>query len=104
ATFDGMAIAHAVLERLVHNVGCRTLFATHYHLLAEEHEAGDRGASVHRMACNVDEGTREVTFLYRYERGSCLHSHGVNVARLAGLPAALLDSATERSAHMEKLT
>lgn len=53
------------------------------------------------MGCAVDEATREVTFLYRFERGACLRSHGVNVARLAGLPAPLLASAAERSERME---
>lgn len=104
ATFDGMAIAHAVLRHLVESVGCRTLFATHYHLLAEAHEGSAAGASVHRMACAVEEGSKEVTFLYRLERGACLRSHGVNVARLAGLPQPLLDSAAERSARMERTT
>jgi DNA mismatch repair ATPase MutS len=56
------------------------------------------------MACRVDELTRDVTFLYRFERGACLRSHGVNVARLAGLPQPLLDSAAERSALMERST
>lgn len=96
-----MAIADAVLSRLARATHCRTLFATHYHLLARQYEGPNPHAALYRMACAVDEASREVTFLYRLERGACSRSHGVNVARLAGLPPSLLKCAASRSEHME---
>ena len=53
------------------------------------------------MACAVDNKSRAVTFLYKFARGACHRSHGVNVARLAGLPEPLLELAATKSAELE---
>ena len=103
ATFDGMAIAHAVLSHLTDRVGCRSLFATHYHALTREFEVPNPKVALYHMACAVDEASRDVTFLYQFAKGASHRSHGVNVARLAGLPASVLDLASRKSAELEKL-
>ncbi|OAY70755.1 DNA mismatch repair protein MSH6, partial [Ananas comosus] len=103
STSDGQAIAASVLEHLVHHIQCRGLFSTHYHRLAAEYEKDDKVALYH-MACQVGKGkggVEEVTFLYRLTPGSCPKSYGVNVARLAGIPASVLRKAMEKSSGFE---
>ncbi|XP_062194119.1 DNA mismatch repair protein MSH6-like isoform X2 [Phragmites australis] len=101
STSDGQAIAASVLEYLVHHVQCLGLFSTHYHRLAVEHK--DTKVSLCHMACEVGVGggMEEVTFLYRLTLGSCPKSYGVNVARLAGIPASVLQMANEKSSDFE---
>lgn len=102
STSDGQAIAASVLEYLVHQVQCLGLFSTHYHRLAVEHK--DTKVSLCHMACEVGEGEgglEEVTFLYRLTPGACPKSYGVNVARLAGIPASVLQRANEKSSDFE---
>ena len=101
ATFDGMAIAHAVLGHLIGHTACRSLFATHYHALTREFEAPNGRVALYHMACAVDEASRAVTFLYTFARGACHRSHGVNVARLAGLPEGVLELAAAKSSELE---
>lgn len=101
ATFDGMAIAHGVMQHIVHETRCLCLFATHYHALTREFERPNPLVALYHMACRVDDETRAVTFLYRFLRGACNRSHGVHVARLAGLPEPLLKQAEESSAQLE---
>lgn len=103
ATFDGMAIAHAVLSHLTDRVGCRALFATHYHALTREFEVPNPMVALYHMACAVDETSRNVTFLYQFVRGASHRSHGVNVARLAGLPDSVLNLAESKSAELERV-
>ena len=55
ATFDGMAIAHAVLTHLTDTIGCRSLFATHYHALTREYEVPNPKVALYHMACQVDQ-------------------------------------------------
>ncbi|KAJ1289623.1 hypothetical protein BS78_02G178900 [Paspalum vaginatum] len=102
STSDGQAIAASVLEYLVNQVQCLGLFSTHYHRLAVEHK--DARVSLCHMACKVGEGEgglEEVTFLYRLTPGACPKSYGVNVARLAGIPASVLQRASEKSSEFE---
>ncbi|XP_038987619.1 DNA mismatch repair protein MSH6 isoform X2 [Phoenix dactylifera] len=103
STSDGQAIAASVLEYLVHRIQCRGLFSTHYHRLAVEYEK-DAKVSLCHMACQVGKGVsglEEVTFLYRLTPGSCPKSYGVNVARLAGIPASVLQTAMAKSREFE---
>lgn len=81
ATFDGTAIAHAVLQHLV-AVGCRLMFATHYHLLVSDWKCHPAVAMYH-MACLVESehDPPDVTFLYRASPGICPKSYGMNVAK-----------------------
>ena len=103
STYDGMAIARAVVEYLHNNpqLGSKTLFATHYHALTREFEAPNGRVALYHMACAVDEASRAVTFLYTFARGACHRSHGVNVARLAGLPEGVLELAAAKSSELE---
>jgi len=97
STFDGLAIAHAVATDLSERVGCRTLFSTHYHHLTEDFLHHPNIGCYH-MDCQVEDSQQNVTFLYRFVKGSCPRSYGLNVARLAGLPKRVLDIA-ERHGH-----
>jgi DNA mismatch repair protein MSH6 len=101
ATFDGMAIAHAVMRELIAATCCRTLFATHYHALTREFERPNPHVGLYHMACVIDDATRAVTFLYKFEKGASTRSHGVHVARLAGLPEPLLELAAAKSERLE---
>jgi DNA mismatch repair protein MutS len=88
STIDGLAIAWAVSEDLLHRLGCRTLFATHYHeLTAIEHPR------LRNLSLAVSEEAGEVIFLKRIEEGPAASSYGIHVARLAGLPEAVLERA-----------
>lgn len=87
STFDGLAIAWAVAEHLDEVVGCRALFATHYHELTEFAEKSSTAAN-YCVTAREHEG--EVVFLHRVIKGAASRSYGVAVAQLAGLPEAVL--------------
>ena len=96
-----MAIADAVLQHLVENIKCKTLFITHYPLVAIDLERRfpDDVQNLH-MGYTTDsriDGKRDVTFLYRLTDGFAEESFGVECARLAGIPEHILSMATERS-------
>eukprot|EP00928_Gymnodinium_smaydae_P054590 TRINITY_DN38335_c0_g1_i1.p1 TRINITY_DN38335_c0_g1~~TRINITY_DN38335_c0_g1_i1.p1 ORF type:complete len:1104 (-),score=166.63 TRINITY_DN38335_c0_g1_i1:293-3604(-) len=101
STFDGAAIAAAVLDDLARRVGCMALFATHYHPVSREAATYKEIAPYH-MAASLDEHTQEMTFLYRFLPGLCPSSHGHNVARLAGLPTEVIEEARSKSAEFER--
>ena len=92
STHDGLSIAQACMEYLHDVVGCRTLFATHYHELAD---AADAMAHATCMAMDAATGRHEDMFTYRIGPGRAGRSHGLRVAALAGLPATVLARATE---------
>ncbi|MCA1602558.1 MAG: DNA mismatch repair protein MutS, partial [Acidobacteria bacterium] len=101
ATFDGLSIAWAVAEYL-HDSGehaAKTLFATHYHELTELAERLPGGQN-YQITATEREG--EVVFLHRLERGRASKSYGIEVARLAGLPPAVLANAREVLARLER--
>lgn len=83
STFDGTAIAFAVSQQLFNSIKCRTLFSTHYHVLAEEFE-GSPKVSMFTMDYILGENGR-VNFLYKFVHGVCSKSFGMNVARMAGI-------------------
>jgi DNA mismatch repair protein MutS len=87
STFDGLAIAWAVAEYLDEAIGCRALFATHYHELVELAEASAHAANVSVSARELE---GDVVFLHRLVRGAASRSYGVAVAKLAGLPESIL--------------
>ncbi|KAK2460594.1 hypothetical protein APHAL10511_007064 [Amanita phalloides] len=105
STFDGMAIADAVLQQLVESTKCKTLFITHYPLVAARlvnrfpHEVENLHMEFESRS-RID-GTREVTFLYRLVRGLVSESFGIECARLAGIPESLLSVAANRAANMK---
>jgi DNA mismatch repair protein MutS len=92
ATFDGLSIAWAVVEYLQSHTRARTLFATHYHELTE---LADLLSGVKNVHVSVEEMPNEIVFLRRVEEGSANKSYGIEVARLAGLPPAVIARARE---------
>ena len=99
ATFDGLSIAWAVVEYLHENARPRTLFATHYHELTELERLLPGVKNVH---VSVREAGSEIIFLRRVEPGTADKSYGIEVARLAGLPAPVIERAREILAEHEK--
>jgi DNA mismatch repair protein MutS len=98
STFDGLAIAWAVAEHLDEVVGCRALFATHYHELTALAESSDHAAN---YSVSAREQSGSVVFLHRLVSGAASRSYGVAVARLAGLPASVLARAEALLAVLE---
>lgn len=106
STFDGMAIAHAVVHHLVLNVRCLMMFATHYHLLVDDWKQLSRQISLFFMDCVVNEkdhdtDAKRVTFLYKCKEGFCPRSYGMNVALLAGLPKTVVEKASLKASQFE---
>ncbi len=101
STFDGVSIAWAVVEYLHENqrVAAKTLFATHYHELAD---LADRLVRVKNFSVLVKEWSNRVVFLRQIAPGSVDRSYGIQVARLAGLPDEVIGRATEVLQHLEK--
>jgi len=100
STYDGLAVARAVLE-YIHNhpkLKTRTLFATHYHELAELEEILPRLENLHFI---IEEKDKELTFKYEMRRGTALKSYGVYAAKLAGLPKPVVHRAEELLAEYE---
>ena len=90
STYDGLAIAHAVLEDVHNRIGARTLFATHYLELTQLANDLDGLANAHVAVLEAD---GRVIFLYAVRPGSADRAYGIHVARLAGLPQAVADRA-----------
>jgi DNA mismatch repair protein MutS len=99
STFDGLSIAWSVAEYLHDRIGCRTLFATHYHEMTDL----DRSRSgVINLNVAVREWNDEVIFLRKILPGRADQSYGIQVARLAGLPDSVLHRAKEILANLER--
>ncbi len=99
ATFDGLAIAWAVVEYLQTHTQAKTLFATHYHELTE---LADLLPGVRNYHVSVKESGSNIVFLRKVEPGSADKSYGVDVARLAGLPLPVIERAREILARHEQ--
>ncbi len=99
STFDGLSIAWAVAEHLHDQVGARTLFATHYHELVD---LSREKARVKNATIAVKELQGRVVFLRKLVSGGASRSYGIEVARLAGLPAEVLGRARQILANLEK--
>jgi len=99
STYDGVSLAWAVVEFLHDNIGCRTLFATHYHELTDLRESL---ADVRNLNVAVREWQDEVVFLHKIIDGAADKSYGIHVARLAGVPRQVLDRAKQILAHLEQ--
>ncbi|MFH1429227.1 MAG: DNA mismatch repair protein MutS [Candidatus Margulisiibacteriota bacterium] len=98
STFDGMSLAWAIAEYIHLKIGAKTIFATHYHELAQM-EIRYKGVRNYNVA--VEEKGDRVTFLHRVLPGGADKSYGIHVARLAGLPHEVLGRAQEILAGME---
>ena len=92
ATFDGMALAQAIIEYIAIKVKAKTMFSTHYHEITRIDKEIPSLKNVH---VSVADNGSEVTFLYKIADGAMGKSYGINVARLAGLPEELLERSSE---------
>ncbi len=99
STFDGISIAWAVAEYIHTKIRARTLFATHYHELTELALTMDR---VKNYTVAIKEWNDQIIFLRRVVEGGADKSYGIQVARLAGLPPAVIQRAREVLANLEK--
>lgn len=98
STFDGISIAWAVAEKIHDNLRCRTLFATHFHELADLARVKPR---VKNYTIAVREYKGSIIFLRRVIAGAASHSYGIEVAKLAGLPPDVIDRAKEILKNLE---
>ena len=92
STYDGVSIAWAVSEHLHNTVGCKTIFATHYHELVQ---LADELAAVRNYNVGVREVGDQVLFLHRLQPGGADRSYGIEVGKLAGLPEPVIARARE---------
>ncbi|MFZ1083621.1 MAG: DNA mismatch repair protein MutS [Terracidiphilus sp.] len=99
ATFDGLSLAWATVEYLHAETGARTLFATHYHELTMLAEKLPR---VRNLRVGVKESPSGIVFLHNIEPGAASKSYGIEVARLAGLPSAVIERARHVLRQHEK--
>lgn len=91
ATYDGMALAQAMLEYIEEAIQAKTLFSTHYHELTQ---LSQNHPGIFNVHVDVKEKQNEIEFRYRIVEGKADKSYGVNVARLAHLPKVVLDRAS----------
>ncbi|NXR65126.1 MSH6 protein, partial [Rhadina sibilatrix] len=108
ATFDGTAIASAVVKELAERIRCRTLFSTHYHSLVEDYSHSGAVRLGH-MACMVENESEDpsqetITFLYKFIEGACPKSYGFNAARLADIPEEVIQKGHRKAKDFEKTT
>lgn len=101
ATYDGMALAQAIIEYIHNKVGAKTLFATHYHELTELSTSLTSLVNVHVATLEKD---GEVTFLHKIAAGPADKSYGIHVAKIAGLPKDLLNRADCILVDLEKMS
>lgn len=99
ATYDGMALAEAIIEYVHDKVGAKTLFSTHYHELTALEDRLERLENIHVGAVEED---GDLVFLHKMAPGSADKSYGVQVAKLAGLPDGLLKRASTILNELEK--
>ncbi len=92
ATYDGLALAWAVVEHIQERTRAKTLFATHYHELTE---LASQLSGIENLRVAVKEAADKIIFLRRVEPGRADRSYGIEVARLAGLPQSVIDRARE---------
>jgi DNA mismatch repair protein MutS len=101
STFDGLSIAWSVAEYLhdLKGKGVKTLFATHYHELTDLAQTKKKVRNVH---VSVKEYNHQIIFLRKLQEGGTSRSYGIQVARLAGLPPAVIERAREVLKNLEK--
>ncbi|MGH9645915.1 MAG: MutS-related protein, partial [Bryobacteraceae bacterium] len=100
STYDGLALAWAVVEHIHRHIRAKTLFATHYHELTELASQLD---GVRNLHVSVKEAGDQILFLRRVEPGAADRSYGIEVARLAALPMSVIERAREILAHHESV-
>ena len=98
STYDGVSIAWAVSEHLHDQIGCKTIFATHYHELVQ---LADELVAVRNYNVGVREVGDQILFLHRLQPGGADRSYGIEVGKLAGLPSAVIQRARTVLALLE---
>jgi DNA mismatch repair protein MutS len=98
STYDGLSLAWAIVEHLHDQIGCRTLFATHYHELTDLQQSLPR---LRNLNVAVKEWQEEVVFLHKIVEGAADKSYGIHVARLAGVPTGVNERAKQILARLE---
>jgi DNA mismatch repair protein MutS len=99
ATFDGLSLAWATVEYLHAETRARTLFATHYHELTL---LADKLPGVRNLRVGIQESASGIVFLHTIEEGAASKSYGIEVAKLAGLPASVIERARRILRQHEK--
>ncbi|XXM74605.1 DNA mismatch repair protein MutS [Lysinibacillus sphaericus] len=99
STYDGMALAQAIIEYIHENIGAKTLFSTHYHELTTLEEELSKVKNVHVSAM---EQNGKLVFLHKIKEGAADKSYGIHVAELADLPQELIRRANEILTHLER--
>ncbi|KAI9320797.1 DNA mismatch repair protein MutS [Dichotomocladium elegans] len=98
STSDGLSLAFAILAYLHQHIGCQTLFATHYHELADCMSTQGTFDAVKYYKTDLQEDSEgRFSFIHRVQPGVCRRSHGIKVAQLAGLPGEVLDMARDNA-------
>jgi len=98
ATYDGVSIAWAVTEHVHEKIGCKTVFATHYHELTQ---LADELTALRNYNVAIREVGEQILFLHRLQPGGADRSYGIEVGRLAGLPQPVIARAREMLALLE---
>ena len=99
STYDGLSIAWAILDNLHHEVGAKTLFATHYHELIEVVESLPKAQN---FSVAVAEHKGSIVFLHQVQKGGTPESYGIEVAKLAGLPKSVISKSQEILKKLEE--
>ena len=99
ATFDGMALAQAIIEYIHENIKCKTLFSTHYHELTSLEDDLKHLENVHVSA---EEVKGDIVFLHKVKKGAIDRSYGINVAKLASLPTEVIIRANDILSKLEQ--
>ena len=100
SSYDGVAVAQAVLHHIATHIGALGYFATHYHSLATEFQSHPE-ITAKRMAVKVEHDIRDVTFLYRLEDGVAEGSYGMHCAAMCGIPDKVIDAAEHAAQSWE---
>ncbi|KAH0610345.1 uncharacterized protein H6S33_011872 [Morchella sextelata] len=100
SSYDGVAVAQAVLHHVATHMGCIGYFATHYHSLASEFSHHPE-IEARRMQIHVDEENRNITFLYKLEKGVAEGSFGMHCAAMCGINKRIIDRAEEAARTFE---
>ena len=98
STFDGLSLAYATAESIACTINCKTLFATHYFELTEQAKAWPATQNIHLSATEHNEN---IVFLHNIEEGAASKSYGLQVAKLAGIPVEVLNSAANKLKELE---
>lgn len=99
ATYDGMALAQAIIEYVHNNIHAKTLFSTHYHELTG---LEDQLSHLHNVHVGASEENGQLVFLHKVTDGPADKSYGIHVAKLAGMPSSLLKRADDILTHLEQ--